>query len=115
MKREYRIRAEAAKPMAIHELELQAAHLRNEIAAMEADFMRPLHRMAKRTAGLFDLSRQGIAAIPNTPKTPSVAELQHEFLQEQAAKRRRTQERTLDKLLPETEQLIERMKARQIQ
>ena len=41
--------------------------------------------------------------------------MQREFLQEQAAKRRRTQERTLDKLLPETEQLIERMKARQIQ
>ena len=115
MRREYRIRAEAAKPAAIHELELQAAHLRNEIATMEADFMRPLKRMAKRTAGLFDLSRQGIAAISNTPTNPSVAEMQREFLQEQAAKRRRTQERTLDKLLPETEQLIERMKARQIQ
>ena len=127
-KQEVRIFKESLKPVDIHIAEFDMANtqveidrLKNEIAEIEAqaysEAVDPIARMMRRAGRNIDLSRQGIAAI-NTKQeetTPTVAELQAEYTQAQAEKRRRTQGRTLADQLKETRNLIARMQSRQMQ
>ena len=128
LKRDARIQNESLKPVDIHIAEFDMARtqveidrLRSEIAEIEAqaysEAVDPIARMMRRAGRNIDLSRQGIAAI-NTKQeetTPTVAELQAEYTQAQAEKRRRTQGRTLADQLKETRNLIARMQSRQMQ
>ena len=123
-----RIFKESLKPVDIHIAEYDMARtqveidrLKNEIAEIEvqaySEAVDPIARMMRRAGRNIDLSRQGIAAI-NTKQeetTPTVAELQAEYIQEQAEKRRRTQGRTLADQLKETRNLIARMQSRTMQ
>ena len=94
---------------------------KNEIAEIEAQAYAqatdPIERMMRRAGRNIDLSRQGIAAINTKSEeiAPTVAELQAEYTQAQAAKRRRLQGRTLADQLQETRKLIARMQSRTVQ
>ena len=127
-RQEVRIFKQSLKPVDIHIAEYDMARtqveidrLKNEIAEIEAQAysqaVDPIERIMRRAGRNIDLSRQGIAAINTKPEeiTPSVAELQAEYTQAQAEKRRRLQGRTLADQLQETRNLIARMQSRTMQ